>query len=147
MSQMTKGNVYSPEDLAYAMPGGLASLATDGRWQYADHLKYLEDLLISVNNGELDRLIINMPPRHGKSMFTSHYFPAWYLGRNPDKKVILASYESTFAASWGAAARDVLMEYGNSVFNISVADDTTVRGLTSFMNTLASRGTSPTSSS
>ena len=124
MIQAPATNVYSPQDLAFAMPGGLASLSTDGKWRYADHLVYLEDLLLDVANGKITRLIINMPPRHGKSMFTSHYFPAWFLGRYPDKRVILASYESTFAASWGAAARDVLLELGPDVFGITVDDNT-----------------------
>ena len=41
-----------------------------------------------------------MPPRHGKSELVSRYFPAWYLGTHPDKRIILASYEADFAATW-----------------------------------------------
>jgi predicted phage terminase large subunit-like protein len=61
-----------------------------------------------------------MPPRHGKSFLCSQYFPAWYLGRHPDHRVILASYAGTFARSWGERARNVLVEYGPSVFGIDV---------------------------
>lgn len=49
-----------------------------------------------------------MPPRHGKSELISRFTPAWFLGRFPNRKVILASYNDTFAAHWGRKARDVL---------------------------------------
>jgi hypothetical protein len=45
-----------------------------------------------VANGETRRLMIAIPPRHGKSLFTSVAFPAGILGRNPTRKVICASY-------------------------------------------------------
>lgn len=60
--------------------------------------------------------MVFMPPRHGKSEINSKYFPAWYLGLFPDRRVILASYEAAFAASWGRKARDVLEEHGASLF-------------------------------
>ncbi len=63
------------------------------------------------------RIIVSMPPRHGKSELTSHYFPAWYLGRHPGHEVILVSYEERFAASWGSKARDVMREYGPELFD------------------------------
>jgi predicted phage terminase large subunit-like protein len=69
------------------------------------------------------RVIIQMPPRHGKSEFTSGYFPSWYLGMYPDRKVILASYADTFAAQWGQRNRDLLEVYGGDVFGIQVRQD------------------------
>lgn len=63
-----------------------------------------------------------MPPRHGKSSLCSHYFPAWYLGTYPDKRILLTSYEAAFAASWGRKARNVLEEYGGE-FGVAVAGD------------------------
>lgn len=64
-----------------------------------------------------------MPPRHGKSQLISEYFTAWYLGVFPERRVILASYAADFAAQWGRKSRDVLMEYGPSLFGVSVRDD------------------------
>jgi hypothetical protein len=58
-----------------------------------------------------------MPPRHGKSELVSKYFPAWFLGCNPSKRIILASYAAEFAASWGRKARDVLTEIGPRYFD------------------------------
>ena len=56
----------------------------------------------------------------GKSELVSKYFPAWYLGTYPNKKVIFAAYEAHFAAEFGAAARDLLEEYGLEVFGTEV---------------------------
>ncbi len=53
----------------------------------------------------ITKLAISMPPRHGKSYLVSEHLPAWFIANNPDKRVILASYEADFAASWGLKAR------------------------------------------
>lgn len=75
--------------------------------------------------GRVKRLLITMPPRHGKSEFTSKYFPAWYLGRNPDHRVILSSYEADFSMSWGRKVRDLLNEHGQRIFGVSIRRDST----------------------
>ena len=51
------------------------------------------------------RLLIQEPPRHGKSEHVSRYFPAWYLGRHPTHHFIMTSYSDKYAASWGRRAR------------------------------------------
>ena len=51
------------------------------------HHSIMSDAFERVANGELKRLIINMPPRHTKSEFASYLFPAWFLGRYPEKKL------------------------------------------------------------
>lgn len=79
--------------------------------------------LVDVAAGRIRRLMVFMPPRHGKSELTSRYFPAWYLGTFPDKRIILASYEADFAATWGRKARNLLEEFGPSLFGVKVSDD------------------------
>ena len=49
-------------------------------------------------NGKLKRLIINMPPRHTKSEFASHLFPAYLLGKNPKLKIIEATHTSDLSS-------------------------------------------------
>lgn len=66
--------------------------------------------------------MVFMPPRHGKSELCSKYFPAWYIGRYRGR-VILTSYEASFAATWGRLARNVLTEWGPPVFGVRVAQD------------------------
>lgn len=62
-------------------------------------------------------------PTHN-SEFTSKYFPSWFLGTFPKKKVILGSYESSYAQTWGKQSRDTLKEWGPSVFGVSVDTNT-----------------------
>lgn len=61
-----------------------------------------------------------MPPRHGKSELISRYFPAWYLGTYPDRRVILVSYEAGFAASWGRKTKELLEEHGEDLFGVKL---------------------------
>ncbi len=108
-------------------PGALASTVSRGRWQHAAHLDLLDSKLLALSEGRIKRLIVTMPPRHGKSQLCSRYFPAWYLGMNPDHRVILCSYEAGFAAKWGGEARDLLSEHGPELFGVNVSDDTSAR--------------------
>jgi predicted phage terminase large subunit-like protein len=64
-----------------------------------------------------------MPPRHGKSEFASKYFPAWYLGNFPDRRVVLASYEGRFAASWSRKVRDLLTRDGPRFWGVRLRRD------------------------
>jgi predicted phage terminase large subunit-like protein len=65
--------------------------------------------------------MVFLPPRHGKSEFISRYSTAWILGKFPDTRIILTSYEADFAASWGRKSRDLLEEFGPSLFGVEVS--------------------------
>jgi len=67
-------------------------------------------MLERVERAELDRVIICMPPRHGKSLLTSQLFPAWYLGRNPAKSIIASSYGQELASDFGRRVRNFASE-------------------------------------
>lgn len=54
------------------------------------------------------RLILKMPPQHGKSTLSSRHLPAWILGRNPKWKLALMSYSSEWATALSADARNIL---------------------------------------
>ena len=60
--------------------------------------RYLGRVLQDVRARKLKRVIIAIPPRHGKSRLASIEFPAWCLGHNPHETVITASYSSTLSA-------------------------------------------------
>jgi predicted phage terminase large subunit-like protein len=105
-------------DLARVLPAGFASLASRGRWTSAPHLTFLSLVLAAALARKVTRIMILMPPRHGKSMLVSQFFPAWWLGRRPNDRVILASYNDRFAAQWGRKARDTFFEYSNQVFGL-----------------------------
>ncbi len=86
----------------------LASYATlgFGKFQIAPHHRAIIDALEKVERGEIDRLIVAMPPRHGKSLLCSELFPAWYLGRHPDRSVIATSYGASLALDFGRKVRN-----------------------------------------
>jgi len=90
----------------------------------AEHHKLIAEKLEAVERGEIDRLMINMPPRHGKSELASRRFPAWFLGRHPDKSIIAASYNSDLATDFGRQVRNILEtdEY-RGLFGTTLADD------------------------
>jgi predicted phage terminase large subunit-like protein len=116
-------------DHRIATPAGFARYASSGTWRAGPHLLLLNRVLMAAAAGEpwARRVIIQMPPRHGKSEFVSGYFPAWYLGMFPDRKVILASYEAELAASWGQRNRDLLEVYGPSLFGAKVRADSSAK--------------------
>jgi len=103
-------------------PGLMARHCSGGRWKMARHLSAIDAMVTDLIRRQTDSiLLIEAPPQHGKSEFISRYLPAWYLGRYPDRRVILCSYEANFARSWGRKARDVLTEYGQDLFGVRVS--------------------------
>src|SRR3990167_10158177 len=79
------------------------------------HHRVLASKLEAVERGEVRRLIVNMPPRAGKSTLVSTYFPAWYLGKHPDREVVVASYSQDLAVKFGRETRNLVKrpEYKN----------------------------------
>lgn len=74
------------------------------------HHRMLADLLMSIEQGDKDRICVNIPPRHGKSQLVSIMFPAWYLGRNPDKKVMMVSHTTDLAVDFGRKVRNLIAQ-------------------------------------
>ena len=102
-------------------PGALMHVVSNRTLYLPHHLDVLNQKLLDVADGTCKRLLVTMPPRHGKSELISHHLPAWYLGRYPDRRVMLSSYEANFAASWGRKAREILEEYGDDIFGVTVS--------------------------
>ena len=82
--------------------------AMDPNFKVGRHTRRLGDLLMRMERGEEDRIGVSMPPRHGKSQMVSIYFPAWYLGRNPDKKVLMVSHTGDLAVDFGRKVRNIV---------------------------------------
>lgn len=80
--------------------------------------------LEEIEAGRWKRLIVTMPPRHGKSLLASKLFIAWYTGRNPGKSVIFGTYNDTFAEDTGRAVRDLVQHPAHrQVFPTSILKD------------------------
>lgn len=93
------------------------------RWIPARYLLTINAAIDEMINGDRDDiLVIEAPPRHGKSELCSKYLPACFLGNYPDKRVILASYEANYARSWGRKARNVLEEWGRDLYGVGISE-------------------------
>tara|TARA_R110000868_G_scaffold58836_5_gene181069 strand:+ start:1151 stop:2674 length:1524 start_codon:yes stop_codon:yes gene_type:complete len=71
------------------------------------HLK-LAQIFEDIANGKKKRVIVNIAPRHGKSELISYLAPAWFLGKYPQKKVIMASHTADLAVNFGRRVRNLV---------------------------------------
>ena len=72
------------------------------------HHKIMAESFERVVNGDLKRLIINMPPRHTKSEFASYLLPAWFLGQYPEKKIIQTAHTAELSVGFGRKVRNLV---------------------------------------
>lgn len=98
---------------------------TNPLYKRANHHALIAEKLEAVERGEIDRLMIFMPPRHGKSELASKRFPAWCLGRQPRRQIIAASYNSDLANDFGRNVRNIVAEpeFGQVFPKVSLAPD------------------------
>ena len=79
-------------------------------FQLAKHHELIIDSLHALEAGKIRRLMIFLPPRHGKSLLTTHMFPAYYLGRHPDRSIITATYGQDLADDFGRKVRNTVCD-------------------------------------
>ena len=72
------------------------------------HHRHIADKFNKLASGEINRLIINMPPRHTKSEFASYLLPAWMVGREPKLKIIQATHTAELAIRFGRKAKNLI---------------------------------------
>lgn len=101
-------------------PLALAQFCTKGKYMAPDHILYMNNIIMNLAERKIKRVMINMPPRHGKSEFISKYFPFWYLGTYPEHRIILTSYQAKFAESFGRRILDLVKEHGEALFDIQI---------------------------
>jgi len=75
-------------------------------WVHHDIARRLEKFMRDVEAGKSPRLIIAMPPRHGKSQLASDIFPSWVLGHHPEWGIIGSSYAQSLPLDFSRAIRD-----------------------------------------
>jgi predicted phage terminase large subunit-like protein len=90
----------------------------------AAHHYMIAEKLEAVSRGEIKRLRIHMPPRHGKSELASIRFPAFFMGQHPKRNIIAASYNSDLASDFGRKVRNIAAgrEY-KAIFDTTLAED------------------------
>ena len=96
----------------------------DKSYQSPPHLRILCKKLVALERGDIQNLMIFMPPRHGKSETVSRKLPAWWLGRNPDHNVIMASYAQSLTRGFSRHVRDLIeSRLYRTVFSLSTSRD------------------------
>ena len=94
------------------------------------HHKIYAEKLDRVAKGELKRLIVNMPPRHTKSEFASHLFPAFFMGRHPKAKLIQTTHTGELSIRFGRKTKNLLEseEYSKVFPGVTLATDSKAAG-------------------
>jgi predicted phage terminase large subunit-like protein len=113
-------------ELARVSPSGLARLETRN-WATPKHIRLLDRAVRDLEAGDYDRLIVEAPPRHGKSEECTHFFPAWYMTRNPQHDVMLFTHTDPLARFFGAQVRNTVEAFGRTVGNHGVARGTSAK--------------------
>mgnify|MGYP003543156319 FL=1 len=100
------------------------------KFEAGAHHKLIASALERVERGEVKRLMIEAPPRHTKSELASRRFPAWYLGRNPDRQIITSTYAAEFAQDFGREVREIVAseEYQALFPGVALAQDSQAKG-------------------
>ena len=88
----------------------------------AKHHLLLMQYLDRVVTGDIDRLLILMPPGSAKSTYSSVLFPAWWLHRHPSSSIIAASHTANLAEHFGRRVRNVIARHG-TVLGYHLAPD------------------------
>lgn len=72
------------------------------------HIDLISEYLQAINNSEILRLVINIPPRHMKSLHTTVFYPAWTWIKCPEKRFIKVSYSDFLSRKYNILCRDVI---------------------------------------
>lgn len=109
------------------------AIATDSEyqdtWFHETVATILQSVIEKLERGEDVRIILECPPRHGKSEIATKKFPAWSLGHHPEWPIIVASYSSDLATEFGQGTRDIMQSQSyQDIFSSRLRPDTTAKG-------------------
>jgi len=92
--------------------------------------KIIGEAFEDIASGKLKRVIINIAPRHSKSTVSSYLFPAWFIGKFPHKKIIMASHTGDLAVDFGRKVRNLIASpiYGSVFPTVSLSADSKAAG-------------------
>ena len=121
MSRKDKAAFYIDNSWRFT-PARLAERISNGEFKRFPYIEYVSNRIAKTIVKGNGRLLISLPPRHGKSWLISKWTPAWYLSLFQKSRVILTSYEATFAATWGRVARNLIEEHSD-LLRIKVCSD------------------------
>src|SRR6266446_6192206 len=98
-------------DLGYFAQRGFCELNPQAAFLTNWHIEVIAAKLAAVRAGKIRRLIINLPPRHLKSLLASIAFPAWCLGHDPSAQILCVSYAQDLADKLARDCRSIMMSH------------------------------------
>lgn len=112
---LTKSNAPPP------FPTWLSTVTPTFNWRWR-HLVYVQQALERVTAGSLRRLMIFMPPRHGKSEMVTIRYPIWRMLKQKDLRCIVGAYNNDLAMQFSRKGQRVALEAGLRL-TVTRADD------------------------
>jgi hypothetical protein len=101
--------IYNDEQrraLALLTPDTLGAWASGGQWKAAKHLQFISERIERAVDAGNGRVVVNMPPRTGKSELLCKWTPIWFLENWPHKKVIITGHSAELSAGFGRQVRN-----------------------------------------
>ncbi len=93
------------------------------------HHRIIAKKFNDLATGKINRLIVNMPPRHTKSEFASYLLPSWMVGRNPKLKIIQVTHTGELAIRFGRKAKHLIdSEDYRKIFETTLQEDSKAAG-------------------
>src|SRR5210317_1221623 len=94
------------------------------------HHKIIAKKFEDISRGKIKRLIVNMPPRHTKSEFASHLFPAWMMGQKPKLKIIQTTHTAELSYNFGRKVRNIFdqQDFKDVFPDVSLSPDSKAAG-------------------
>lgn len=84
-------------------------------------LSYVESQILDAISDPAKRyLIVNVPPRAGKTTYSGMFLPAWFLGMFPAKRVMFVSYSDDYSVRYGRIVRSILDKFGRELFDVGI---------------------------
>lgn len=97
----------------------------DPQWFHDAIATILQGVYERVKRGESPRIMITMPPRHGKSEIATKKFPAWVLGKSPEFPIITSTYSQDLSTKFGQGTRDIINNSNyQKIFTTKLRQDT-----------------------
>jgi predicted phage terminase large subunit-like protein len=97
----------------------------DADWKRGKHLVYIcnqiQEFITKETGNAYDIMVLSIPPQHGKSLSVTETLPSWYLGKNPDKSVIVLAYGDDLAQRFGRRNKEKIETFGKIFFDISIS--------------------------
>lgn len=113
---------FEPPTQNFPSPGALAA-HLNPKIRQTPALDLIDQKLLHAFNTPDSRLIISMPPQEGKSERAVRAFALWMLTKDPEMRVVIASYSKRLAGKWGRVIRDDIKNNGDKLGNLRVRQD------------------------